>query len=377
MKIIHSYYRQLKDKLYIAFISIHPKKISERNSFLRTILNGISNANLSGKFSDENEAWQNIFRMMIDEKSLSVSTIQLLYSGFAEEKLSLIKEAKTIKDFTSPVVVCTQKDNYVYLKKFLPYYRGLGVKHFVFIDNNSTDESYQYLLDQEDVTLFSAPYSFQGTKKAGWKLQALSYVGLNHWYLWLDSDEFLAYPQMESVKLDEYISYLSEHNIQNVGGFMLDMYPDYKLFEEDENPNNFYEDYVYFDPDSDYYHLEKGYLFGGMRGRCLDIYNLRLDKTPIIYCSETNIPCGNHSTVPSRKRLFKNYGCVLKHYKFLSSDKDKYKEIAKPNSGYNSTKVLSKYMDLADMSVKDANSVKFIDSTSLSAFPYIKNMLSK
>lgn len=366
---------KVKKQLKILLNLLNPIKIKERHLLLKRIEDSFQNLDLPGSFSTEKEEWR---KMFVDMSNCipPLKSLDNLLQGFAIERIELIKEAVTKDVFNAPVVICTQKDNYVYLKEFLPYYRSLGVKHFVFIDNNSTDMSFDYLKAQDDVTLFSAPYAFQGTKKAGWKLQALSYIGLNHWYLWLDSDEFITYPRMEEIKLPEYIKRLESKKIFNVGGFMLDMYPEYNLFDSTKSNENFYSDYRYFDPDNNYYIVKNGRLFGGMRKRCLGV-NLRLDKTPLIYCKSGNIPRGNHATFPITEHPEENFGCILKHYKFLPSDKEKYKMIAKGDSGYLSVKSLQKYLDLDSISIKNKDSKEFQDSKSLSFFPYIKDLVEE
>jgi len=367
-------YKQIKRRYRYYMNLINPFELRKRNDLKNKIRKTIGELSYNSIFDKDRSDWQRLFLEMIGNAKINTVHVDLLFKGFALEKLILVKEAETKADVSAPIVICTQKDNYIYLKEFLPYYRRLGVKHFIFIDNGSHDASFHYLEEQKDVTLYKAPYKFIGTKKAGWKLQALARNGLNKWYLWLDSDEFLAYPDMEKYSLDKYIKILSQKNIINVGGFMLDMYPEYNLFEESENPEKFYEDYIYFDPDSKYYKFANDSLNGGMRGRTLNLY-LKLDKTPLIFCTANNIPSGNHSTFPLRKNLRDNYGCVLKHYKFLSGDKEKYQAIAKSDSGYSSTKSLKKYLNLTNVVIKDANSVKFVDSNSLSVFPYVKNFI--
>ena len=230
----------------LRFITLYPSERKRRKTFFEKMILTFESLDLPGNFSKEKDDWKKMFVDMYNfkSKSPSISYLVNLFEGFAVEKLELIKESVNKDDYNAPIVVCTQKDNYIYLRKFLPYYRELGVKHFIFIDNNSSEESFHFLEGQDDVTLFKAPYPFKGMKKVGWKLQALSYVGLNHWCLWLDADEFLVYPEMEDIKLDKYVKILEKKGIQNVSGFMLDMYPSYKIFDEAEHPENFYEDYV-------------------------------------------------------------------------------------------------------------------------------------
>lgn len=357
---------------------INPKEIKIKREFKKEI-----NDYFAQDFNDyptlkvEKMDWEWLFlRMLNTTTGADLKSLRNLFEGFSKEKLIEIKRGRNIQNSTV-TLVCAIKNNLTYLKKLLPYYRDLGVGHFVFIDNNSEDETADYLKDQDDVTLFSAPYSFNGVRKAGWKLQTISYIGLNKWYLWLDSDEFLAYPRMETIKLDEYLKTLYKQGIRNIGGFMLDMYPSHILLDEKESSENFYEEYVYFDKYNNCYQLRNDVLYGGMRGRLLDIYDLRLDKTPIVYCSKDNIPNGNHTTFPKRKNLSENYGCVLKHYKFLSSDIQTIKKRAKDaNSGYSSFEAQQKYEKLIGQSAYDSKfSMRYEDSNSIMNFPFVKDLL--
>ena len=51
------------------------------------------------------------------------------------------------------LVFCTQRNERIRLPYFLKYYREMGVGHFFFVDNDSTDGSLDYLAEQPDVLL--------------------------------------------------------------------------------------------------------------------------------------------------------------------------------------------------------------------------------
>ena len=372
---------KIKHFIKRSYGSFNPREVKLR----KTLRNDIKfyfaqgyNKDFRSKFFDaQRKTWEHLFVSMLNyETGVELGYLNTLFKGFALEPLSLIKgDLCFIPD--SPIVICTVKNNKRYIEQFLPYYRNVGIRKFVFIDNNSTDDTVDYLAKQDDVILFSAPYSFNGIKKAGWKLQALAYVGLNRWCLWLDSDEFIAYPHMEEVKIDEYTNYLFGKGIRNVGGFMLDMYPKGALFAEGTGNSSFLDTHLYFDRYNSTYKTKVDRLFGGMRARILDVY-VRLDKTPLIYCDEHNIPNGNHSTFPYRKGLIKNYGCVLKHYKFLSSDIEQYKERASnPNSGYASYEAQKKYLSLIGVSAYGELSERYDNSSSLKSLKIVRDFLSE
>lgn len=342
----------------------------------RKLKEKILNTSIKGDF--DSEKWKNIFVKFLNEPlwEYEISNIESYFDGFSKETIELVKYAKTKDDYSAPIVLCAQKNNLVYLKELLPYYRNLGVKHFVFIDNDSNDDSYEYLLSQDDVTLFKAPYKFSGLRKVGWKLQALATIGLNHWYLWLDSDEFIAYKHIEEVNLKEYIKVLDKKVIINVGGFMLDMYPDGEIMNG-KNNEDFLKDYRYFDKDNKYYIFNNDNLFGGMRNRVLGLDNIRLDKTPLIYCKEDNLPFGNHDTLKKRNDVTDNYACVLKHYKFIPNSGDLFKNRAKDkNNGYANSKAQQEYANLVNKNLMCDLSVEYKDSKCLDVFPYLKDFLN-
>ena len=63
------------------------------------------------------------------------------------------------KDFNNEILddsfilLSVLKDEYILLEYFINYYEKLGVTHFIFIDNNSSDGSFEYLLDKKDTNM--------------------------------------------------------------------------------------------------------------------------------------------------------------------------------------------------------------------------------
>lgn len=368
-----------KKLLYYIYHFINIKENKQKKELSKKIDKFFINNTKLKEFKDGGRTWKDIFNMCLRQPlwEYELKNFNEIFEGFSNEEIKLIKNAKSSNDFSAPVVVCVQRNNQSYLNEFLPYYRNLGVKHFIFIDNNSKDSSYNFLLNQDDVTLYEAKYPYGGGKKCGWSLQAIARNGLNHWYLWLDSDEFIAYAHMETIKLNEYVKMLDAKNIKNVGGFMLDMYPNGNIMDGSDD-NSFYKDYKYFDSNSNYYKFAGDNLFGGMRNRVLGLDNIRLDKTPLVYCDKNNIPTGSHDTLPKRFDLVNNYGCVLKHYKFMPSSGNKFiMNACNVNNGYRNQLAQQKYVDLINKNLMYDGSAEFVDSSSLNAFPYVKDMIGK
>lgn len=112
------------------------------------------------------------------------------------------------------------------LPYFLNYYRALGVDHFLFVDNGSTDGSVEFLQDQADVSLWRTNASYRksrfGTDWLNWL--KLRYAH-GHWTLTLDPDEFLIYPYCDTRPLRALCDWLDLAGLRAFGTMLLDMYP--------------------------------------------------------------------------------------------------------------------------------------------------------
>lgn len=160
---------------------------------------------------------------------------------------------------TSPhdiLLFAVQRNEMLRLPSLLRHYRKLGVKHFFFIDNNSDDGSFEYLLAQPDCHVFWTANSFY---EAGMGMAWIN--GLIHhfaaegqWCIHPDADELLVYPHMETHNLQAFTQYLDTQGHQLVSSYMLDMYPanqqQQKSFQPEDNiletAPYFYNDYCWF-----------------------------------------------------------------------------------------------------------------------------------
>ena len=115
-----------------------------------------------------------------------------------------------------------------YVKSFLDHYRSMGVKHFVFLDNGSTDRTVELLCAQEQVTVLQtdAPYNkYENTMKR-YLAQKFS---AGRWNLCADIDELFDYPFSENLRLRDFLGYLNENKYTVVVTQMLDMFSDVPL----------------------------------------------------------------------------------------------------------------------------------------------------
>ncbi|MFM7275760.1 MAG: glycosyltransferase family 2 protein, partial [Gammaproteobacteria bacterium] len=109
---------------------------------------------------------------------------------------------------------------------FLAHYRALGVPHFAFIDNGSSDGTRALLASQPDVTLFHAPGNYRDAAfGVAWQQAVLSRFCVGRWVLLVDADEFLVYPGCESTALPAFIAGRESRGADAIFTDLVDMYP--------------------------------------------------------------------------------------------------------------------------------------------------------
>lgn len=143
------------------------------------------------------------------------------------------RELRPVRDRTERIagsdilLFCTVHNEAARLPYFLDYYRKLGVGHFLFIDNASTDGTGDYLAQQFDVSLWRASTSYRRANFGmDWVNDLLRRHGRGHWCLTVDADEFLVYPHQDTRPLKALTDWLDASNLRALGCLLLDMYPD-------------------------------------------------------------------------------------------------------------------------------------------------------
>jgi len=139
------------------------------------------------------------------------------------------------------LMFCTLRNEKVRLPYFLNYYREMGVNHFLFVDNDSTDGSLDYLAEQSDVSVWHTRASY---KRSRFGVDWLNWLQLKyahgHWALVLDPDEFLVYPFCDTRPLRALTDWLDASSIKSFSAMLLDMYPkgrlDEKPYQSGQNP---------------------------------------------------------------------------------------------------------------------------------------------
>ncbi|SEN22898.1 Glycosyl transferase family 2 [Palleronia salina] len=142
------------------------------------------------------------------------------------------RELECVRDRTQAIktrdilVVTVLRDEIKRLPFFLKYYRDLGIRHFLMVDNGSTDGSCEYLAEQPDVSLWSTGASYRRARfGVDWVNWLARRYGLGKWILTVDVDEFFIYPFCDTRPIRALTDWLDAAEIRSFGAMMLDMYP--------------------------------------------------------------------------------------------------------------------------------------------------------
>lgn len=263
-------------------------------------------------FQDIRYSWKKSSRSMIPEK-------RYLLHGFTYKQMVRIKQYRKNDhagcDKWVPILICVLKNELEKLPLFFRHYRKAGIKRFVFIDNMSSDGTVEYLKEQNDTEIYLVKEKFQGYVKEGWINQILARIGFNRWYLVVDADELLVWPQMEQKSFAEMIQAFYHSKQYRPLAVMLDLYPSGRTYQR--QVNDIQKEFCFFDKDT-YSWLDNedvDILTGGPRERkCKSV--VWLSKTPLFYLRPMELLSSAHFMYPYQKNKEPRCPLVLLHYKF-------------------------------------------------------------
>ncbi len=241
--------------------------------------------------------------------------------------LSLVQDQTDRIGSTDILLFLCLRDEMERLPHFLAHYRGLGVSHFLIVDNGSTDGSAEYLAKEPDVSLWRTSSSYRGARFGmDWLNALLSRYGHGHWCTTVDCDELWLGPE----PLPTLTSELERAGRKTCGAMMMELYPRGPLGTQDAarggDPLTVLSG---FDPSGYRVRVQPrlGQLWvqGGPRARCFFAEEPdrapTLNKTPLVrwdrrytYVSST------HSLLPRHLNDWRgSENAILLHTKFLPS----------------------------------------------------------
>ena len=131
----------------------------------------------------------------------------------------------------------------------LRHYFSGGVDRAFVIDNNSTDDTTDFLLSRKCTHVFRTQESY--TNYNNWIDLLLHRYGARYWCVVVDADELLFYPHREKLSIRELTEYLDRESRTALHCLLLDMYSDKPLrltrYNRGDDPLSVC---PFFDPDS-------------------------------------------------------------------------------------------------------------------------------
>lgn len=236
------------------------------------------------------------------------------------------------------IVLCVVRNGEAYIKSFIEHYLSLGVKHIVFLDNGSTDDTLTLASQYSNVSILQThcPYQKYETLMKKYLVKKFS---KNRWNLFADIDELFDYPFSNVLNLTGLLTYLNENSYTAVVAQMLDMFYNGSSFQDRiANKNNSLKHL------NEYYDVSNisksnypwGFLsnpdvkmhMGGIR-KTLFGTNNGLTKAPLIFIDHKIKPFVDYHHVENAN--IADFTCVLLHYPFACSFQEKVYEAVQTN----------------------------------------------
>ena len=223
------------------------------------------------------------------------------------------------------VVISVVRNGELHISSFLDHYRAIGVKHFFFLDNQSTDQTLEMLCRHDDVTVLQtdAPYNkYENTMKR----YLAERFSVRRWNLCADIDELFDFPFSESLSLGSFLQYLNTNRYTAVVAQMLDMFSDIPLEELASKAQDLLsEKYPFCDISAldkeEYLWSERSnpeikMHWGGIRKQVFGTIN-GLTKSPLVLMDGKVKPFITWHHVQGARMA--DISCLLRHYPFVSS----------------------------------------------------------
>lgn len=123
------------------------------------------------------------------------------------------------------ILVCCMRNELARMPAFLAHYRRLGVKHFLVVDNQSTDGLQEYLARQPDCSAWIGDGSYKDSNFGmDWCNVLLARHGVGKWCVTVDPDEFLVFPYSEERGLRGLTRYMEGIDQPSLFAPMIDAY---------------------------------------------------------------------------------------------------------------------------------------------------------
>jgi len=233
------------------------------------------------------------------------------------------------------VLIALVRDGSYYLDAFFRHYRAMGVRHFVFIDNGSRDDTMARIKAQKGTIIDRSALPLAQYEDLIRQYPAQTY-GQNRWCLYVDMDEIFDFEGRSQIGVRGLTAYLEQQGYTALAAQMLEMFPKNSLAAAAGLPyKQALQAFLYYDISAvrkvDYHSSDiefstllsnndlsndaVKFAFGGVRGKVFG-EDCCLTKHPLIFNGPEVTPAP-HPHLSSGLRVA-DMTAVIKHYKFAN-----------------------------------------------------------
>ena len=145
------------------------------------------------------------------------------------------------------ITLCVVRNGELHVRSFIEHHFRIGVRHMVFLDNGSTDETVGIAAEYSHVTILQTKLPYR-TYENVMKRHLVQQFSQNRWSLFVDIDERFDYPCSDVLPLSSLLTYLNKHSYTAVVAQMLDLFPNASVIGiPSENNNLTQERCTYYD----------------------------------------------------------------------------------------------------------------------------------
>ncbi|WP_257287524.1 glycosyltransferase family 2 protein [Endozoicomonas sp. SESOKO2] len=361
--------------------------------------------NIKVLHTEDDQFRRNFYKQLHDEWSLEVPN--LIYRDVtddmspawlsASEQAPVLKALKVNKiaiEKAKVLGIIVGKNEQEFLPNLLSHHRKIGVEHFLFVDNSSSDNSIDYMLEQDDVSVFVATQDYKFSRfGVNWQETLCSHYCLGKWTLIIDSDELFVFDNFEEQSIQELVAKADHEHATAILSPMVDFYPKGSLDTADITESRpFYETCNYFDTvesmkvldQANYGPFSNSKVYSaGVRERIFGKYNaypqpnyLNQKYNLLKYNPGMNLIEGLHFMVGHK--IFSKQ-CGIMHFKYHSKFHTKIVREIKSGQHWNNGAEYRRYLGLFNknevpqLRCKKA-SIKYRNSSDLKRANYISEM---
>ncbi len=234
------------------------------------------------------------------------------------------------------VLIALVRNGSYYLDGFFRHYRAMGLQHFVFIDNGSTDDTIARIKREKGTVIDQCKLPLARYEDLIRQYPAQTY-GQDRWCLYVDMDEIFDFEGRNTIGIKGLVRYLNAGGYTGLVAQMLEMFPKSPLSAVADMPfKQALLEFQYFDLSTvvryDYHAADIPFAplltdnslasdkikfcFGGVRGKVFG-ENCCLTKHPLIFNGPGVTPAPHpHLSMGLRCA---DMTAVIKHYKFTNN----------------------------------------------------------